>query len=163
MKTLLVMRHAKSSWDDTGLTDYDRPLNQRGIKAAQRMGRLLRDEELVPELILSSSALRAITTVELVVRACGHDTPVSQLRELYLAEPAAYLQALRALGANPARVLLMGHNPGLEQLIEKLTGSAIRMPTAAIAQVSLPLASFAELEKGVQGKLVRRFRPKDLE
>jgi phosphohistidine phosphatase len=162
MKTLLVMRHAKSSWDDERLADHDRPLNQRGLKASKRMGRLLRDENLVPNLIMSSSALRAMATSERVAEACGYEKPIMKRPELYLAEPAGYVQTLHGLEASLDRVLVMGHNPGLEQLVETLTGKALRMPTAAIAQLSLPLTSWTELELGVVAKLVRRFRPKDL-
>ena len=162
MKTLLVMRHAKSSWDDERLADHDRPLNRRGIKAAKRMGRLLRDEKLLPDLIMSSSALRAKTTAELLAHASNHEGPIRERRELYLAEPAGYIEVLRELGASAERVLVIGHNPGLEELIEALTGDELRMPTAAIAVVSLPISSFADLEAGVEGKLVRRFRAKDL-
>ena len=163
MKTLLLMRHAKSSWNDERLADHDRPLNRRGLKASKRMGQLLRDKNLVPDLILSSSALRALTTAERLARACAYEKSIAERRELYLAEPGGYIQALNELGSSPDRVLLMGHNPGLEQLVETLTGKALRMPTAAIAQISLPLASWAELELGMSGVLVQRFRPKDLD
>lgn len=167
MKTLLILRHAKSSWKDDALPDHDRPLNKRGKTDAPRMGKLLRDEDLVPDLILSSDARRARSTAELVAEESHYDGEITFLRDLYAAEAEAYLNALARLGDEAACVLIVGHNPGLEELLQDLTGEYQPLPTAALAQVTLPMKHWSELvadsqTAGSQGKLVNLWRPKDL-
>ena len=97
MKTLLIMRHAKSSWKEQDLPDHDRPLNKRGKNDAPRMGKLLKDEDLVPDLIMSSTAVRAKKTAELVAKACKYKGKIVLNHSLYGAEPAAYLKILEGL------------------------------------------------------------------
>ncbi|MFZ5893945.1 MAG: SixA phosphatase family protein [Myxococcota bacterium] len=163
MKSLLVLRHAKASRDDESLTDHDRPLTKRGLKAAQRMGALLREESLLPELVLSSTAVRARNTAELAAREAGVVRDIVFLAQLYLAEPPAYLEALRKLDEPNARVLVVGHNPGIETLIYRLTGEAEHMPTAALAVCELPIDAWSQLGPETRGSLVRVFRPKGLD
>ncbi|MGC4095006.1 MAG: histidine phosphatase family protein [Polyangiaceae bacterium] len=163
MKTLLVLRHAKASRDDEALPDHDRPLTKRGNKDAQRMGELLREERLVPDLVLASTALRARSTAELSAKEAGVTSVVTLLPELYLAEPPAYMEALRKLSSESPRVLVVGHNPGIETLIYRLTGEAEHMSTAALAVCELPIDSWTELEHDTRGSLSRVFRPKGLE
>jgi phosphohistidine phosphatase len=163
MKTLLILRHAKSSWKDVRLGDHERPLNQRGQRDAPRMGRLLREEDLVPGLILSSSAERARQTAEAVAEESGYPGELQLSRELYAAGPEAYLEALQALAGEPESVLVVGHNPGLEELVEMLTGEAVRLPTAALAQVALPIQRWQELSEEVQGELANLWAPRELE
>jgi phosphohistidine phosphatase len=165
MKTLLVLRHAKASPDDASVVDHDRTLTKRGVKDAQRIGALLRDEGLLPDLALSSTAARARTTAELVLREAGlPETRLALLPELYLAEPPAYLEVLRRLEqSSAARVLVVGHNPGIETLIYRLTGEAEHMPTAALAICELNLEEWSDLGVDTRGELTRVVRPKGLE
>jgi phosphohistidine phosphatase len=163
MKTLLVLRHAKASRDDESLPDHDRPLTKRGVKAAQRMGELLREQQLLPDLVLSSTAVRARATAEIVASEANLATGVAMLPELYLAEPPAYLEALRRLEPSVTRVVVVGHNPGIETLIYRLTGDAEHMPTAALAVCELPISAWSELGPDTRGSLARVFRPKGLE
>ena len=167
MKTLLILRHAKSSWKDETLPDFDRPLNKRGQEDAPRMGKLLHNEGLVPDLIISSDAQRARTTAELVAEESHYEGEIVFLRDLYAAEPEAYLDALARLGGETACVMIVGHNPGLEELLQELTGELQPLPTAALAQVALQLEHWSELDPSAQndipqGKLVNLWRPKDL-
>jgi phosphohistidine phosphatase len=167
MKTLLILRHAKSSWKDDTLPDQDRPLNKRGKAEAPRMGRLLRDQDLVPDLILSSDARRARATAEMVAEESRFEGEITFLRELYAAEPEAYLDALATMGGDAACVMVVGHNPGLEELLQELTGEYLPLPTAALAQVNLPLSRWSDINTdleaaGIQGKLVNLWSPKDL-
>ena len=162
MKTLLLLRHAKSSWKHPELADHDRPLNKRGKRTIPLMGALLQDEDLIPHLILCSSAVRAHTTALLVANACAYLGKIKQTRKLYLAEPQAYIEVLRQVAEEHARVLVVGHNPGLEALIEALTGEAMAMPTAALAQVELSLERWSDLDTDIDCKLVNLWRPKDL-
>lgn len=162
MKTLLLLRHAKSSWKHPELADHDRPLNQRGKRTAPLMGELLQGEDLIPDLILCSSAVRANTTALLVAKACNYPGEIQQTRELYLAEPQDYIEVLHQVAEKHARVLVVGHNPGLETLIEALTGEAIAMPTAALACIELSDTRWRDLDLNTECKLVNVWRPMNL-
>ncbi len=162
MKTLLILRHAKSSWNDGSLADHDRPLKPRGREDAPRMGALLRAEGLVPDLILSSTAVRARETARLVAEECGFGGDIELREAFYPGDPEDYLQALGELSGDHEIVMVVGHNPGLEELLEALTGEYQRLPTAALARVDLPVASWAELDEEVEGKLIELWRPKEI-
>lgn len=162
MRTLLLMRHAKSSWDDPELADHDRPLNKRGKRDAPRMGRLLLKEKLVPDAILTSTAVRARETARAVAEALEFDAEPQVDKDLYLAGPAEILTVLRRLDDDADRVMLIAHNPGLEDLLEALTGSRDSLPTAAIARIDLSVRRWKDLKSGTTGRLVALWRPKEL-
>lgn len=162
MLTLLLMRHAKSSWDDPDVSDHDRPLNARGARSAPRMGRLLRERDLVPDLIVSSTARRALETAYAVVTAVGYDGRIEVTRRLYLAEPETYLDVLGEVESRFRRVLMIGHNPGLAQLVALCTGTDVVMPTAAIAHIDAEIGAFADFRAG-GGTLRAVYRPKEFD
>lgn len=162
VKTLLLLRHAKSSWEDRSLSDHDRPLNERGERDAPRMGRLLRDENRWPDLILSSTATRARRTTQLLIEAVDRETEVRYLSKLYLAEPEDYVEAVRRVGGEADSVLLVGHNPGLEMLVQRLTGEWHRLPTAALVCVTLPIDTWKDLEAS-DGRLAGLWLPRKQE
>jgi len=165
MKTLLILRHAKSSWKNEGVADHDRPLNKRGKQDAPRMGRLLREQGLIPDLIISSSARRARMTAEAVVDGSGYNGEVRFSRELYGAGPEAYLEALQVLDDELLCVMVVGHNPDLEELLEILTGEVEVLPTAALLQVELDIDAWHELSletDELPGKLIALWRPREL-
>jgi phosphohistidine phosphatase len=162
MRTLLVLRHGKAAQEEAG-SDRDRPLTQRGKRSAEVVGHLLRDDDLIPDRIISSSAERARDTARRVAAAAKFGGVIDELDELYLAEPEAYITAVSRLGGNAERVLVVGHNPGLEALALILTGEPLSLPTAGLVVCSLPIASFAELSLQVRGNLTRFVRPKDLD
>ena len=162
MKLLLVLRHAKSSWNHPELADHDRPLNKRGKRDAPRMGELLREEDMLPDLILRSSAERARTTGDLVSEASGYEGEIRVVRDLYAHFAGAYLDTLSALDEPYERVMVIGHNPGLEELVEGMTGDWVRMPTAALAVIRLPIKDWSELSEETQGELANLWRPKEL-
>ena len=162
MKTILIMRHAKSSWDDPNLNDHDRPLNKRGKRDATRMGSLLRAESLIPDLVLCSTALRALRTAELVLQSSGYDGEIRLRRDLYEAEAETCLSVVKQLSDDFGRVLLIGHNPCLEHLLGLLCDVWERMPTAGLAVVTLPVENWKELKAEPQGALLRLWRPKDV-
>ncbi len=162
MKTLLIMRHAKSSWKDDTLPDHDRPLNKRGKQDAPRMGKLLQEKGLVPELMISSTARRAQKTAQLVAEESGYEGEIQLERDLYAFEPAAYLEELARIEDHYQIVLIVGHNPGLEELLEQFTGEYLHLPTAALAQVNLPVESWSDLDEETQGQLANLWRPKEL-
>ena len=162
MKTLLVLRHGKSSWKHPGLADHDRPLNKRGLRDAPRMGRLLRDEDLAPERIVSSTAVRARETARLVAGEAGRGSAVEQTQRLYLASVPEIIRVLGEVGGDASRLLVVGHNPGLAALVACLTGCAEALPTAALAQIRLELQSWSRLEESTPARLVNLWRPREL-
>jgi phosphohistidine phosphatase len=163
MKTLLVLRHAKSSWREAELADHDRPLNKRGKRDAPRMGELMRAEGLLPDLILTSSARRALTTAELVAETSGYGGDIQVSRDLYAAGPEEFIAALCALPDELDTVLVVGHNPGLEELVELLTEESSAMPTATLAQVQLDIDRWVDLQEQESGRLVNLWLPRNLD
>ena len=163
MKTLLILRHAKSSWDNARLADHDRPLKARGKQDAPKMGRLLRRLDLTPDLIISSTARRAHDTAELVSEACGYEEEVLLTEDFYHAGPEEYIEVLLQLPDTLTRVMVVGHNPGLEMLLETLTEDWERLPTAALAEVALPIAHWAELTEATSGALRQLWCPREVE
>ena len=146
MKTLLVMRHAKSDSANEGTDDHDRPLNARGERDATRMALHVRDSAQCPDVILSSTALRARATAESVATTCGA-RPVVLTRRLYLAQPRAYFNELLALPDNLVRAMVVGHNPGISEFLSTLLGDECEMPTAAVAVVSFPVEKWDLVDK----------------
>ena len=138
------MRHAKSDWS-LGVADYDRPLNERGRQAAAAMAEWLRAESLCPDQLLSSSAARTRATAHAVVDSCGLDLArVDFDRDLYLADAFTWLQGVHRVEATRSRLLICGHNPGLDDLVEGLAGVHVPrspngklMTTAAIAHFAI--------------------------
>jgi len=135
-KTVLIMRHAKSSWEDSSLRDFDRPLNKRGRKDAPAMGRFLSGLELIPDHIVCSPAQRARETIALVTEELGETTEITRYDErLYSGGVEAYLEAIQSAPAEAGIVLVAGHNPTIEQTVARLSGGAVRrrITTANIA------------------------------
>lgn len=161
MKTLLILRHAKSSWKDSDASDHERPLNKRGRHTAPRVGELLQQEDLLPDRILCSTALRARDTARLVAESCAFEGPLEASEELYPGAPSDYLDVLVRLEDDVESVMVVGHNPGLELLLGLLVGEVHTLPTAALARVELPIGKWRELTPATRGRLVSLWRPKD--
>ena len=162
MKTLMILRHAKSSWNYPALSDYDRPLNGRGKRDAPRMGKYLREQGLTPDRILTSSAKRARKTASRVAKACGYTGKVKKLDGFYDTVVGIYFETLQALPDKYQRVMVVGHNPTMEQLVGYLTGQIRRMPTAALAHIELPIQHWEALGLDTAGTLVNLWTPKTL-
>ena len=162
MKTLLVLRHAKSSWDDPARDDHDRPLNKRGWRDAPRIGELVREYKLMPDLVVCSDALRARSTAEAMAEAAHYAGRIVLDEHLYLASPEDMLSRLRRVPQNAATVMIVGHNPGLEELVEQLTGERLDLPTAALAQIVLPIDRWRDLTAAIRGTLMGHWHPKEL-
>ena len=162
MKSLLVLRHAKSSWKHLELSDYDRPLNGRGKRDAPRMGKHLRQEGLVPDRILTSSAKRARKTANKVAKASGYAGKVKKLDAFYDTVSGVYFETLQALPNKYQRVMVVGHNPTMEELVNHLTRHIKRMPTAALAHIELPIERWETLDLYTKGTLVNLWTPKTL-
>lgn len=162
MKTLLVQRHAKSSWKHPELSDHDRPLNKRGKRDAPRMGRLVAAQGLRPDVIVSSTARRARRTAEEVARHAGCEGAVQLDRRLYLASPDEIVDVVRGVAGSARRVMVVGHNPGLEDLVARLAGRRETLPTAALAALHLSIRSWTELTASTAGDLAGPWRPREL-
>lgn len=172
MKTLTLLRHAKSSWDDPVARDFDRPLNAKGQRAAIAIGRYLRSEGMTFDHVVASPALRIVETVEQVEQGYGCDLAPAWDRRVYLASAGSLLDIVHELPGEAQTALLIGHNPGLEDLILSLTpdraGNALRdaveekFPTAAIAEITFDVADWPAI-RADSGTLVRFTRPRDLD
>jgi phosphohistidine phosphatase len=161
MKTLLLLRHAKSDWDDRSLPDFDRPLADRGEKDAPRMGKALAKQGPIPDLIVSSPAVRARQTTEAFVNAAQLELTPQYEDSIYAAEPAILMRLIRKLPDSKSCVLMVGHNPGFEEIVSRLTGQHEHMPTAALAYITFQIDHWEDLEDGT-GTLVWLLTPKSL-
>ena len=161
MKALYLLRHAKSSWKDAGLQDFDRPLNNRGREAAPRVGQLIQKSGLQIDLLVSSPAARARQTAALVREAAGISAELLYDERIYEADAERLLEVVRQSAESAEALLLVGHNPGMEELVKLLTGADERMPTAALACVALDVEKWSKVREGA-GRLEWLVRPKEL-
>lgn len=146
MKRLLVLRHAKSSWASPGQKDHDRPLDQRGRLAAGEMGASMSAASLLPDLIISSDSRRTRETVALWSESAGWTDEPRFRAELYHASPETLIDAARSAPDAAETVMLVAHNPGIEQLVSRVGGDEIGMPTGALAIIDLACESWAQAE-----------------
>lgn len=171
MKTLTLLRHAKSGWDDPVSRDFDRPLNPKGQRAAAMMGRHMRSLGLEFDHVAASPAVRVQETLEHIGLGYGSDLAPAWDQRLYLASAATLLDLVRELPEGAGRVLLTGHNPGLEELVLLLVPDArnparddveIKFPTASLAEMRFDVAHWEQVSPG-QAELIRFVRPRDLD
>ena len=160
MKTLFVLRHAKSSWEDRELADFDRPLNARGRDAAPFMGEVMKGYEFEPEIILSSPAVRARETARLVKESAGLKASIKFHERIYEASPQALQQVASSIDDSFASAMMVGHNPGMEGFVRLLTGKVESMTTATLAIIDLDIAGWEQIDN-MTGKLRQIIRPKD--
>ena len=171
MLTLYLLRHAKSSWDQPNISDFDRPLAARGREAAPRMGRHMKDAAHTPELVLCSTAVRARQTMELVLGTLKCDPEVRMVDGLYnFGDGTGLLQIIQDAGADYTEVMVIGHNPSLESLAVTLAGTgasadltdmARKYPTAALAVIEFDTDRWSDVRPG-KGRLRSFTRPKAL-
>jgi phosphohistidine phosphatase len=171
MKTLTLLRHAKSSWDDPSARDFDRPLNRRGRKAARAMGKAMREQGIAFDQIVASPAARVVGTLEDLAE--GYGGPIDPVfdQRVYLATAATLLKLVQGANDTAERLLVVGHNPGMEALALMLTrdddnglrGKMLtKYPTAALAEIALPVDRWRDVDLG-KGQLARFIRPRDLD
>lgn len=171
MKILTLLRHAKSGWDDPVARDFDRPLNKRGRRAARTVGREMKALGLAFDKVVASPAVRVVETLADVEEGYGAPIRPAYDDRAYLASTATLLELVRETEDGADRLLIVGHNPGLESLAMLLTregGDALRdevaakYPTATLAEISLPIEHWSDAAGGM-GTLVRFIRPRDLD
>ena len=170
MKTLTLLRHAKSGWDDVSLRDFDRALNPKGRRAATAMGRHLRSEALGFDRIVASPAVRVMETLDAIGAGLGRKLSPDWDKRLYLASVDTLIEVVREQPAALERVLLVGHNPGLEDLVLALVPAgadglrqavAAKYPTASLAELTLA-EGWDSADEG-SATLTRFVRPRDLD
>ena len=161
MKTLLLLRHAKSSWDAPALDDFDRPLAPRGERDAPRMGRALRERGVLPDLIVCSPAVRARQTCDAFVAAAQLSVEPQLDKAIYGASADELMKLIRGLPAHSACALMVGHNPGMQDLVSRLAGVDEEMPTAALACIVFDAERWDDVEEG-RGRLDWLLKPKQL-
>ena len=162
-KTLLLLRHAKSSWQDEQLDDQERPLNNRGRKAAARIGRLLFDQAINVDLVLCSTSVRTRETADLVFAEFPKPPTISYRDDLYHASPDQIVKILAEAGKQSKSVMVIGHNPGFEEFLVQLTGEAIPFPTAALAVLELNIKDWKQCNNQTRATLKQIWRPKELD
>lgn len=160
MKTLYILRHAKSSWEKPDIADFERPLNEAGLNTAPFMGQLIYERGFQPEAIFSSPAKRARQTAVLIRETGGFKAEIKYDDRIYEASPQVLLQVIADTKDKHESVMLVGHNPGLEGLIRFLTGHKENMPTAALAIVELFVNDWNGIVAN-SGELKELIRPKD--
>jgi Phosphohistidine phosphatase SixA len=160
MKTLYVLRHAKSSWEDSDLADFDRPLNERGKTAAPFMGKVMKDKKLAPGLILSSPAVRARETARLVKQSAGLDAEIEHNERIYEASPQTLQHVVSSIDDSFESAMIVGHNPGMEGFVRLISGKQESMPTGSLAIIDLDISSWASIRQAA-GTLRQVIRPKD--
>jgi phosphohistidine phosphatase len=168
MTTLTLLRHAKSGWDTPVARDFDRPLNARGRMAARAMGREMRRLGLGFDLVLASPAARVTATLTELAQGYGAAVDTRFDETIYLAPVETLLALVRAADDSDARLLLVGHNPGMEQLALSLSAAgplrdeiAAQYPTGALAEISFEATHWREVRPG-KGRLARFIRPREL-
>jgi Phosphohistidine phosphatase SixA len=169
VKTILLLRHAKSSWKDTTLADFDRPLNKRGREATQQIRDCLAREKWLPSQVLCSPAKRTRETLERIQDAFGEAVPVRFEKGIYMADAPVLLRRLRRLSDSLGSVMVIGHNPGLEHFALMLTDAedtplrrqlAAKFPTGTLAAIGCDIDHWTDL-KPACGNLEAFVRPRD--
>jgi phosphohistidine phosphatase len=171
-KTLYLLRHAKSGWDDPVARDFDRPLNKRGEKAARVIGQWMASNGVTFEHVIASPAVRVIDTLDGLWAGYGRKVEPTWERRIYLASSATLLDVIRETDDAYGSILMVGHNPGMEDVVFDLVADdgqsplrkevEIKYPTAALAQLELDIDHWSEIDKPV-ARLTRFVRPRDLD
>jgi phosphohistidine phosphatase len=174
VRRLILLRHAKSSWDQPSLSDAERPLSKRGEHSAPLIGQLLASEGYVPERILCSTAKRAVQTAQYILDAFGRKPAYQELDELYMATPRDILMTVADNAGTAKTILVIGHNPGLDDLATWLINDSKakdaarlrdKFPTAAAAVIDLPVDNWRDLSDSTtvnwSGRLIRFATPRD--
>ena len=161
-KILLLLRHAKSSWDDPNLSDSERPLNNRGKQNASTMGNFLKKENLVPDLIISSTAKRANKTADIIAKKSGYDKKIFESKVLYGATVDDYTSVIHDINNEYKTVLLVGHNPTIEEVLERIIGERYIMKTCSLAYIDLSIDCWKQFDYDIKCKLIDLIHVREL-
>jgi len=164
-KILLLLRHAKSSWKKLNIPDHDRPLNKRGKKDAPKMGKILKELDIVPDLIISSSAKRAMDTAKLIAENCEYKKNIEKNSLLYASTPENYIDVISMVSDDLQKVLVVGHNPIIEEIVKKFVNRIETIPTCTLVQLNLNIGSWKLIDRldYKEINLIKILRPKDID
>ena len=162
MKTLLLMRHAKSSWKDQSLADFQRPLNKRGKKDAPRMGKLLMEKEIGIDIILCSPAKRARATIKRFLKEYNYAGELVYFDDLYRSDYEFYISILNNLPAEIDTAMVVGHNPEMDNFLEMICDVYEHMPTGSIVAIELQIKDWGEISAITSGELVSFWKPREI-
>lgn len=167
-RELLLLRHGKSSWESAGLGDHERPLTDRGIRACQQIARLIFEQQLMPDSVRCSTAVRTCETWQVLNATWAEmgvkHPPCQTESQLYLASVSSLAEIIRATDdATVQRLMLIGHNPGLEELFSQLTSQIEHVPTACLMALRVPIDHWLQFTSSVQCELLGIWRPRELE
>ena len=162
MRALYLLRHAKSSWKDVDLADFDRPLSSRGRRASESIGQFLKSKEIAFDLVVSSPAVRARQTIELVLRTAKMRPELRFDERIYEATSARLLEVISQIENEYKSVLMVGHNPGMQEILLLLTGQNEEYPTAALTKIAFKNLKWTEVGNK-KGSLEWIVRPKEID
>jgi phosphohistidine phosphatase len=158
---LYLLRHAKSSWKDASLRDFERPLKGRGRDAAEQIGKRLAAEKPHPQLVICSPAVRTRETADIVLKSSNLKADITFDERIYEASLRDLLQVIADIPGDKQVAMMIGHNPGFEELVAFLSGEHRHMPTCALAKIGLEVASWKDVKRG-EGTLEWFITPKEL-
>lgn len=162
MRKLLLLRHGKSSWDDHDLEDHERPLTERGREDSFVMGNFLKKENLVPDLIISSTAKRANKTANIIAKNSGYGGEILETKTLYTASSGDYKKIIQDIPDEYKTILLVGHNPVMEEVVEMISGIIHIMKTCSLVQINLPISSWKNFNFDTKYELAGLFHVKEI-
>ncbi len=151
MKKLILMRHGKSDWTDDALNDFDRTLNERGFKASSKMGEVLKSKNIIPDLILSSPAVRAKTTAELFAKSIGYQKEINFVDDFYFGVDESIIEEAKKTDNSVQTLMIVGHNPTMEEITSRLTldNEYVVFKTATIVVFSVPINKWSGLKNEI--------------
>lgn len=162
MKTLLLMRHAKSSWKDESLSDIERPLKKRGKKDTALIAKVIKKNKLIPDVIITSPAARTKETVKVLKKELDFDGKQIVADNLYMGEPEDFIETIKEVNNKHNTVLMVAHNPGLEAYLQIMGGEIEAVPTGGLGYIVLVLEDWKDISFDTMGDLVGFWRPKEL-
>jgi len=161
MKTLFLLRHAKSSWQNPDLQDFDRPLNTRGLAGAELVGKFIKNQKLSFDLVLSSPAVRARETIEIVLKTAGLAPELRYDQRIYEANTLTLIEIIAQIEEEKRTVIIVGHNPGIEKMVETFTGVIAQVGTGNLIKIDLKAEKWSKALEG-QSNLDWLVKPKEL-
>lgn len=161
-RRLIIMRHAKSDWANSALSDHERPLNDRGRRVAPQMGKFFASQKMHPQAVIGSTATRVRETLSLLLAELPCEPQLFFEQSLYLATAETLVAHVRGLHDSWNETLLVGHNPGLSELVSHLAGKPIEMPTAAVAIFQSNASSWSDAVSSKSWQLTANWNPREL-
>jgi phosphohistidine phosphatase len=163
MKKLLLVRHGKSSWDNPDIADHERPLTTRGKESASTIGKFLKKEDLIPDLIISSTAKRANKTADIIGKKSSYNQKILESEALYSGSSEDYTNIIHEIADKNKTVLLVGHNPVIEDVVERITAEKRIMKTCSLAHIDLSIDSWKNFHYRKKYKLVALINVRELD